>query len=308
MQDDVGLIDGAILDEKRLFLIASSAKLEQEEVEHVFVLQLRDGQWTVSEEDLEAIRVVVTRSGDQNGLALMGMFGRAIVFQTGGGASRETIGDPDNGPSDIRPLNDMAQIGASLFVVGMRRQVYKRRLDQRVWTRIDDGVFIPISDEAEEGFLAVDGFTESEIYAAGFEGEIWWYDGSTWSKVQTPTNLRLEGVCCLSSGRVITVGEAGVILTGRRDQWSSIEQTDVESDLVSVAEFQDQVYVCSEEEGVFLLQDGRLIKCDTGVEEDVSFQRLRATPSQLLAVAESAALIFDGNRWQPLDLPDVPGL
>ncbi len=308
MQDEIGLIDGILLAGDRIMILGSSAQLEVEDVEHVFVFDRKGGSSAVFEEGLEALRIAPTDVNGIPGMAIMSMFGPVRLFNANGVLS-EDIGDEEDGPSDLRPLNDLAQIGSALYAVGMRRQVYRRALLGGNWERIDEGVFVPISEETDSGFLSVSGFSELEVYAVGFEGEIWQYDGSEWIKRDTPTNVRLEAVQCRTSGDVLVCGEAGVILIGRANAWSVVEQSAVETDLIAIAEFGEKTYLASEEEGLFTLDAQGVVEfVDLGALGADGLQRLFVRNDLMLAVFEQQALIFDGNRWERLSLPDVPGL
>ncbi len=302
MQDDIGLIDGVILGD-RLLLLASSAQLEAEEVEHVFILDRKEGAWKVWEEELEAIRIVSTGGG----IAIMSQFG-PVLFVDSSGSVLEDIDDGQDGPSDLRPLNDLAVIGKALYAVGMRRQIYRRLLSSGPWARNDAGVFVPISEETNRGILAIGGFSEDEIYAVGFEGEVWLYHGKEWRAVDSPTNVRLEAISCNSSGEVVLAGEAGLILIGRRDAWEIIDHDETETVLVAACEFSGKTYLASEDEGMFVLGPERVLeKVNLDHHEQLGIARLKSDGSKLLAVGEEGALVFDGDIWERLALPDIPG-
>ena len=62
-----------------------------------------------------------------------------------------------------------------------------------------------------------------QIYAAGWEGEIWHYDGNRWSSICSPTNIILNDICCAGDGNVYAGGRVGMLIVCRRDHWKVID-------------------------------------------------------------------------------------
>ncbi len=58
----------------------------------------------------------------------------------------------------------------------MKRQVYRRGGERR-WT--DMSAPFPKPRETA-GFEAIDGYSSNEIYAVGWSGEIWQFNGKKW--------------------------------------------------------------------------------------------------------------------------------
>lgn len=309
MASDIGYWDGVIFQDGRMFFVASSAKLEQESVEHAFIFRLNDKDWYFWDEDFDVIRIIASAGLSGQSLVEMGMYGDIRVI-SGSGAHREIIGDDEDGPSELRPLNDMKQIGDRLYVVGMRRQVFSKNVDDTRWKNIDQGIFIPIDSEIDEhnveGLTCIDGFNTNEIYAAGYEGQIWRYDGKNWAEISTSTNLRFEDIKCLRSGSVVAVGEMGLIVIGRDNDWKILRQDLVSTTFTSVNEMAGKIFLVSEEEGIFIMQDGDLARYETGLRGPTSFRVLRTNGSLLLSIGEADILLYDGVGWSRLDPPDIP--
>ncbi|MBN0749583.1 hypothetical protein JTM00_36600, partial [Pseudomonas aeruginosa] len=92
-------------------------------------------------------------------------------------------------------MRGVACIDGVAYACGMDRQVY-RRFYENDWRAIDSGARPPAGSEAVVGFEAIGGFGAREIYAVGWDGEIWQYYGKRWQPRESPTNLILTAICC----------------------------------------------------------------------------------------------------------------
>ncbi len=181
-------------------------------------------------------------------LLSMGIEGDIHVFQ-GAIRSREHI----PGPGHLGPLRDMRLIAGDYYAAGMQRQVYRRR-GEHDWVSIADAI---CEHERIKGFNSIDGYSAHELYAAGLDGELWRFDGQHWQRVELPTRVALQRVHCSDNGMVCVVGQEGVVLTGRRDQWRFVERGDLCEDLWGVQRFNDQLFVASSS-AVHHVDDGQL--------------------------------------------------
>src|SRR6266540_836063 len=136
----------------------------------------------------------------------------------------------------------------------MKRQVFRRPVNTSRWERFDDGVLVPKTSKEVAGFLTIDGFSGSEIYAAGYRGEIWYFDGMKWRRIDSPTNLRLEALRCVVGDSVIAVGDEGVILLGRDDRWDVVAQELTDETFTDVETFQERIFISTEVGVLYELQ------------------------------------------------------
>ena len=153
------------------------------------------------------------------------------------------------------------QIGGYVYACGMKRQVYKRT-GEDVWLEMS----APRAGASESfGFEAIDGYTEKEIYAAGWGGEIWQYNGKKWVDRSGPTNVILTAVCCAPNGVTYIAGQRGILLTGRNGSWSIVQWDDNEitADLWDLCWFQDRLYVATIN-ALFTLDGNNLVEVDFG--------------------------------------------
>ena len=70
-------------------------------------------------------------------------------------------------------FRSVTQIEGRAYAVGLRGMVYRLDLPAS-WTRIDEKLARDFDAEA------IDGFSASDLYVAGFRGELWQSDGQGW--------------------------------------------------------------------------------------------------------------------------------
>ena len=88
-----------------------------------------------------------------------------------------------------------------------------------VWgTSVDDVHFQDVA-----GTRGVWGSSPSDIFAVGRAGEIWHYDGASWTEMDSGTDAYLLGVWGSSPRDVYAVGDAGTILHYDGTSWSPLD-------------------------------------------------------------------------------------
>lgn len=141
-------------------------------------------------------------------------------------------------------INNARCIGEHFYAVGFDRKVYR-------YNGVDDWAFISESAYADDlkvdgikgGFESIDGFSETDIYAAGGEGHVWHYNGQIWDRVDIPTNEDLYSICCADDGHVYIGGSSHTVLRGRGEQWKIISKGGGSGDtLKQIMQFKSKVY------------------------------------------------------------------
>jgi photosystem II stability/assembly factor-like uncharacterized protein len=305
MESDIGYITGFINANDSVVVIGASEQLEEKDVAHSFVGVWKDKKWVTWEQDFYIVTVDAGPAAHARASVLVGMTGEVFTINDQGKTSVERIATGKNAPNRLRTLHEVRAIGASFYVVGMRRQVFRRNITGGAWQKIDEGVFVPDSSRTIAGFLSVDGFGESEIYAVGYSGEIWLYDGKKWRQIDSPTNARLESVRCIDDREVLICGESGLILRGRGDSWSEVPQDETEEDLLSLAWLGDSAYFATEDGTVLTLKSNRIqaLNIKTSKSDEPTTGVLDSNGKRLLSIGESDILVFDGKRWQSVSDP-----
>lgn len=136
----------------------------------------------------------------------------------------------------------LVAIDEVIFACGMGREVLQRE-SCGVWRPIGP----PLGDDEPGiiGFEDIAGFSLDEIYAVGWQGEVWLRSAGNWRRLDSPTSGNLNAVCCAPDGMVYAVGDGGLMLRGRGDAWSVID-TGREETFQDVCAFGDDVFVASD--------------------------------------------------------------
>lgn len=302
MIEDYGFTDGLIYGPEKVIAIASSASAEENDIDHAFICHFKDGSWNYWYEEISIIKVCVYDG--KNGLTLveMGTDGD-IVVRDSVGYRLEVLSETER-PNRLRPLSDIRQVGGYLYVTGMRRQVFRRAISDSVWRKSDEGAFVTSQSREVAGFLSIDGFSEDDIYAVGYNGQIWRFNGKMWHEVSSPTNLRLESVRCIGN-KVIAVGDEGVIISGRGDIWSVVEQNIFDEVFTDVECCFGRTFIATELGMLFSLEGGELLPQELDVTGEITTGQLHSNGDYLLSVGERNLLVFNGISWKSLPLPDL---
>lgn len=236
-------------------------------------------------------------------LIVVGEFGIALLVG-GGDRHEEQVSSPDSNPSDRGPLRGVRRIGDNVYVVGMDRQVYRRE-GLNSWSSYEKG--IPRDTESSDadspevyGFEAVDGFSEADMFAVGWEGEIWNCRKGVWRRETSPVNVVLVDVCCGGDGYVYACGRNGVLIRGKRGKWNVVELGDFSESLWSVAWYAGHLYAASME-NVFVLGDDGLAPVYMGEDFAESCYDLVVGAGVLWSIGAKDVMSFDGQEWTRID-------
>jgi photosystem II stability/assembly factor-like uncharacterized protein len=301
---DVGYLTGLITERGVIVVVAASEKLEEEDVSHTFLAIYKERSWKVFEEDMDIVSVASGKGSHARHLISLGINGEVIMNEPMG-VHHEHVHKGRNGPSNLRTMNEVRAIDGHFVAVGMRRQVYRRKMDVASWVRYDDGVLLEQKSLAIAGFLSVDGFDENETYAVGYQGEIWLRNAQRWQQLDSPTSARLECVRCGGDGLVVICGVDGLVMLGRGMQWAIVEPNGVDTTLKSIAFFDGRWYLADEDGAVYFIDDA-------GLQPEPDFEILGATTSvldanasTLVSIGEEDICLFNGKKWKRLAHPAI---
>jgi hypothetical protein len=302
MASKVGFTHGAIYRKAEIYLAAVNIELEEEDVYHGYVVRWANGvwagQWAIANRiyalgvyDLQRGRTTLALAPDGQ-----------IQVGDADGFRWESIDVTGDCPSQGRPVTCMRRVGNSIFVAGMSRMVY-RRLADGMWTQFDDGMRVPRSSLDIEGFLGIDGFSEDDLYAVGYHGQIWHFNGRGWRQVDSVTNLKLECVRCAEDGNVYIGGSKGMVLCGREDSWTILEQDLTEETFWSLEYAFGSVFFATAGAGLYRLSARKLTSIDTGWTPRPATRALHFNDGLLLSVGTHDVCTYDGDRWFRIDQP-----
>jgi hypothetical protein len=186
-------------------------------------------------------------------------------------------------------LRSVSDIGGKAYAVGLRGMVY--RLDQFThWTRIDEG--LPENFDIQ----AIDGFSEDEIYAVGFRGEVWHFSGRKWTQYEPPTNVNLTCVKCAADGNVYIGGHDGILIRGTKTTWEIIENEDLSYDIWDLEWFDGKLYL-STMTALYRLNGDELEPVSFGKDSPKTCYHLSAVKGVMWSIGERDVMSFDGKTW-----------
>jgi hypothetical protein len=233
---------------------------------------------------------------DAQTLVVVGEWGQFDVFGAGG-QTHHQISTEKGDAKERGPLRRGAVIERTPVVVGMDRQVYRWKGNSS-WETIEQG--LPPGNPKVVGFEAIGGFSLADVYAGGWDGELWHYNGKSWRPVDTPTSAIIVNLCCAGDKNVYACGRTGLLLRGREDRWEVVELEGEQDDFWGIAWFKERLYLSSMRK-VYVLDRDRLVPVDFGEEEASSFYHLTATKDILWSIGPKDVLAFDGNAWTRID-------
>jgi len=224
--------------------------------------------------------------------AVLGMEGEILWIDDALGEQPKTRRDLIGG-GKLAARTALAPFGGGLAATGMGREVHWS--SGGPWNGLGSGV----GDEKGKlvGFEALQATGATTLYAAGWRGELWCLEGTTWTQTDSPTNVILTGLASVGGGDVIACGRQGMLLRGNRERWTVLEHS-VAEDFWSVVRFRDVVYVSSLSSIYELGEDGPS-RVDDGSPTG-SYCRLAANDSLLISVGAAAILAYDGTDWTEL--------
>lgn len=234
----------------------------------------------------------------QSQIIAMGEFGKGARLPLGGGAVDESITSSGSDPENRGPLRGGTLVDQTAYVVGMHRQVYARMSDG-TWRRHESGL-PPVPAGQVAGYEAIAGYSSSELYAAGWDGELVAFDGTNWRSVESPTNQIIVALAAGADGLLYGCGRRGLILRGRGDKWEAVVHDDSVDDLWSVAWFQGHAYFSSMR-SIFRLDGDHLTPVDVSPTQADTFYTLTASQQVLWSVGPKDVLEFDGAAWRKID-------
>jgi hypothetical protein len=282
-------IDGAARFKDLIYLIAKDRGLVSQDIVHSRFIAFDQLKFAhMGDRNWNAVAICVAEKPTKKMVAV-GEDGDVVTY-TGGKLSEELI--------DPRPavLRGIGVVDGIPFACGMKRQVY-RRIGESSWL----GMHAPAPGAGENaGFEAIGGFTGNEIYAVGWNGEIWQWDGVNWINHSSPTNLILTGVWCGADEQVYICGQHGTLIRGRYAAWEVVDLEDMIDDLWDLYWFNDRLYVATMTM-LYTFADDHLDPVIFGADRPRTCYRLTAAEGVLWSVGSDDVFSFDGAQWTRVD-------
>jgi hypothetical protein len=279
----------AAVSRTRLYLALKDRKLDRQNVLHARIALLEAGTVHPVKDVNWAVAGMCIVGATADTLIVAGESGKVLTV-AGGSVNSEAIDPP---PFQLRFCGAIA---GQAYACGMKRQVFRREGSGQ-WIAMHAP---PGEGKRVAGFEAIAGFHADELYAVGWEGEIWRFAGNAWEQIDSPVNRILTGVCCAPDGLVYACGQDGILLRGRGDRWEVLEQAGLEDDFWDLRWHDNGLFVASMST-LYRLRDRRLSPVDFGADAPASCYKLCDADGVLWSVGQENLYAFDGTTWTRWD-------
>jgi hypothetical protein len=292
LDPDLSFRTGYVANRNLVVIVAEQDKFAESRP-HSFLFFFQNGKWNKMVIDWPVISV--GEFGAEQTLISLGVDGR-VHLAGRRGVSTERIAGPEN----AGVLSAIRAISGQPYAVGMARQAYVRR--DGIGAPIDEGARQSIADDAVRGFLAIDGFGANDIYAVGYAGEIWHFDGARWSNLPSPTNLHLNTIRCAAPDRVYAAGQRGIVIRGSGTRWEILGEGQIADEIWGCEVFRDRLYV-STSKNVYAFDDKKFAIEDIGLSATGAASKLHANDGVLWSFGTKFLSYTEGTSWIPVSIP-----
>jgi hypothetical protein len=272
------------------YIYACDLEKERNDIPHTITFKWESGNFHQGNNDYNAHSVCIAETPLTCLLSLSEEGYYSII--TAAGNYLGNIPD-DSSPAPDKPrfygFRSLSSVDGMAYAVGLRGMVY--RMDEmQKWTRIDD--YLPETFDIQ----ALDGFDGSNLFAVGWNGELWRYTDSSWLKEELPTNENLTAVKCGGDGNVYIAGHNGMLLYGRPGIWEVIENECFDSDIWDLEWFENRLYI-STLSGVYVLKGSDIEKVEFSDDKPKSYYQLSTADNVLWSNGEYDIFSYDGIKW-----------
>ncbi|HED5893881.1 TPA: hypothetical protein R5R88_004491 [Salmonella enterica] len=191
-----------------------------------------------------------------------------------------------------------------LYIVGHNNSVgYRKGVNE--WQSLC--LNLPVFDYSKEkGRLGdefelrdIDGFSHDDLYVVGGKGNVWYFSGAEWERINFPSNVYLETVCCAGDGFVYIGGQSGILFKGRENKWSKISAGGYSLPFEDIVWHAGKVW-CTSDYGLWCLDGDTLVPADLPSEIAVAAGHLSVGDGVMLMAGMYGAAWHDGQEWHLL--------
>ena len=221
-------------------------------------------------------------------MVALGEYGQVLIF----GADEER---EERVTSEELEFREVREVAGKAYACAMDRKLFRRDGPDQ-WTPIHGHMPDEPGPDVVVGFESIHGISERDMYAVGWHGEIWHYNGLAWKQEGSPTSVLLNRVYCAPNGYVYACGLAGTLLRGKEGQWVQIAEDDAGIDLWDMAWFDNRLWVSSLS-GLYTLEGDSLVPLEFDDDVPETCSRLDARDGILWSVGSDDIMQFDGETW-----------
>ncbi|CAB3697062.1 hypothetical protein LMG3458_02443 [Achromobacter deleyi] len=198
------------------------------------------------------------------------------------------------------PGTKLSCIYGYAYAVGVHRHVYKR-CDMGKWIKLDKGL-PEFNGGTDKGFDDIDAFSDTDFYAVGGCGDVWRYDGDSWSQCRFPSDEQLSTVTCAPDGNVYIGGEGCSLWMGREHSWQKVARGGSTILWNESVWFQDKLWLSSDYQ--LRVWDGQALQLPMDGDNKVVLSGHIDARDGVLVVARSRYVdMFDGQQWHSIVEP-----
>jgi hypothetical protein len=296
--DLFSFVTGAIRRQDLAYLILSEDKASEQKIPMAAIVQWEPSGWGDGGQVKWRAAGAAIAQHPLEQLLVAGEFGGALLVGSGD-RHEERIESAGSNPNDRGPLRGVRRIDKSVYVVGMDRQVYRRDASG-AWSSYDTGIPRDPNSEEISGFESIDGFSEHEMFAVGWDGEIWSFLNGVWHAESSPVNTVLVDVCCGGDDLVYACGRNGVLVRGQRGQWEVVDMDGFTESLWSLTWFEGRLYASSMDT-VFAFINQQLVPVNMGADRANTCYRLVIGDGVMWSIGAKDVMMFDGHTWTRID-------
>ncbi len=196
-------------------------------------------------------------------------------------------------------ITRLRTIEGVLYVAGTGRSVGYRE-GKNKWVSLTQGMnYTYKSDRSTAGFRDIDGFSRSDIYCVGGQGDVWKFDGEGWSRVHFPSNIHLHSVCCAGDGFVYVTGYGGTTFKGRDNKWTKIFDASLSLPFKRMVWYRGKVW-CTNDYGLWTIENDKLQVADVGDDVKVASGYMSVKGDTLLVGGYNGAAYCHAGKWMTI--------
>jgi hypothetical protein len=285
---------GLVRDAKKGYILGVKDK-NAEDLPHTVLFVWDNGKWG-SKLISWTCRSMALRNSQDPTLYVLGETGRILVG-TASGFSEEVIENATHS-GQYQDLRDIRCIGKGIYACGMMGSVFRRGA-KATWEPLSLG--LPQDGDDSADLESIDGFDEKEVYAVGWDGGMWYYNGKSWHRIDSLTNLLINKVLCADDGVVYACGQSGLLMKGRGDKWEIIIAEETDGDFWSLCRFQGKIYA-STSRFVYVLDSSaklELVKFDDDIPK--TCYHLSVAQDVMWSIGPKDVMSFDGDTWTRIE-------
>lgn len=194
-------------------------------------------------------------------------------------------------------ITRLRSIEGVVYVAGTARSVgYRGGANQ--WISLTQGMSYSSDNEWNTaGFRDIDGFSRSDIYGVGGQGDVWKFDGKAWSQVHFPSNIYLYSVCCAGDGFVYIGGYGGATFKGRDNKWTKIHDDTMTLPFERMVWYEGKVW-CTSDYGLWTIENDKLDVADVSDDVKVASGYISVKGDTLLLGGYNGASYCQAGKWR----------